>query len=61
MVGKKADTKARLIPSLALLGWVTLNWDSEILLPPDQRPLTTTSRRIGGGRVAWALGCEIQA
>lgn len=34
----KAQIKVRLIHSLALLAWVTLNWDSEILLPWTKGP-----------------------
>ena len=45
----KAQTKVRLIPSLALLAWVTLNWDSEILLPWTKGPPLPHQKEWEGG------------
>ena len=58
MVGKGTDKgEAHSQPGPLRLG------DSELGLrnfaAPDQRPPTTTSRRVGGGRAACALGCEV--
>lgn len=47
MRGKGTD-KMRLIPSLSLLGWMTLNWDSEILLPWAKDPLLSHQKEWEG-------------